>query len=107
MDDTDAFFTHTVVGAPFSVVLGRRMNAQQAAASGLSVDLADGRVRLGQPWTDAWLLGRAGNNRGQPRRRPSTTLRWLERHALLLAGAGLAALAAAGALLTFGVRPWL
>lgn len=104
MNDSDAFFTHTIVGAPFSVLLGRRRPGTTAAAAGLEVDLAGAEIRLSAPWQDAFILGRAADTRGHPRRRPGALLRWLERHALLVAGVGLGALA--GALLLIGARLW-
>jgi hypothetical protein len=107
MTDNDAFFTHTIVGAPFSVLLGRRRSGQDAAAAGIEVDLAGAEVRLGTPWQDAFILGRAADTRGRPRRRPGTALRWLERHALLVAAAGLAALACSGVVLLIGLKPWI
>lgn len=104
MNDSDAFFTHTIVGAPFSVLLGRRRPGTGATAAGIEVDLAGADVRLGTPWQDAFILGRAADARGLPRRRPGAGLRWLERHALAVAGVGLGALAAA--LLLTGWRLW-
>jgi len=104
MNDSDAFFTHTIVGAPFSVLLGRRRPGRDAAAAGLEIDLAGAEVHLGAPWQDAFILGRAADASGQPRRRPGALLRWLERHALLVAGVGLGALAVT--LLLIGARLW-
>lgn len=107
MTDSDAFFTHTIVGAPFSVLLGRRRPGQDAAAAGIEVDLAGAEVRLGTPWQDAFFLGRAADSSGKPRRRPGAALRWLERHALLVAVAGLVAMAGALIVLLIGLKPWI
>lgn len=107
MTDNDAFFTHTIVGAPFSVLLGRRRPGRGGAAAGIEVDLGGAEVRLGTPWQDAFFLGRAADTSGQPRRRPGAALRWLERHALLVAAAGLAAMAGALIVLLIGLKPWI
>lgn len=104
MNDSDAFFTHTIVGAPFSVLLGQRRPGKGAAAAGIEVDLAGADIRLGTPWQDAFILGRAADARGLPRRRPGVWLRRLERHALAVAGVGLGALVAA--LLLAGRQLW-
>ena len=100
MDEQDAFFTQAVVGAPFSVLLGRRLSPGAAQAQGLELDPADGSTRLSPAW-QPWVIERLHEQApGVPRRRPKPLRRWLERHALgiallglcaLLAGAGLAA----------------
>jgi hypothetical protein len=94
VDDPDTFFTLTIVGAPASLMLGRRMAPAQARAQGLDVDLGTGLARLTETWRDHALLGRPQDDTGRPRRRPGPTLRWMERHALGIALAGTAALAA-------------
>jgi hypothetical protein len=94
MDDSDAFFTRTIVGAPCSLLLGRRITPAQAGEMGLELDLCSGRVRLPQAWADFALLGRINDSRGRPRRRPGVVTRWLERYALVVAVTGLVALAA-------------
>ena len=44
MDETDAFFTHTIVGAPFSLLMGRRMGSEAAQAAGRNtLDVETGR----------------------------------------------------------------
>ncbi len=89
MDETDAFFTHTIVGAPFSVLMGRRLNASDFARQGLDVDLAAGTHRLSDSWHEWWVLSHAGDFPGRPRPRPGRLRLWMERHALWLALLGL------------------
>lgn len=89
MDETDAFFTHTIVGAPFSVLMGRRLTSNDAVQQGLDVDLGAGGHRLTDSWHEWWVLSHAGDHPGRPRPRPSTLRLQLERHALWLALLGL------------------
>lgn len=104
MDSTDAFFTHTIVGAPLSVLLGRRLTAADTPAQGLHVNLKDGQARLSPLWQEWVLLGHAGDRVGQPRLRPGRLRRLLERHALWLALAGLLALG--GTAVFWGLMQW-
>ena len=104
MDDTDAFFTLTIVGAPTTWMLGRRLSATQARAQGVRVDLDSGRVRLSRAWRDLALPGHEAGVDGRPRRRPGPAMRWLARHALPIAALGLAGLAASAIVL--GVAAW-
>jgi len=90
MDETDAFFTHTIVGSPFSVLMGRRLTAADIAAQGLDVDLAAGTHRLSDSWHDWWVVSHATDQPGRPRPRPGKLRLWLERHAIWLALLGLA-----------------
>ncbi|MDP2015100.1 hypothetical protein [Hydrogenophaga sp.] len=85
MDETDAFFTHTIVGAPFSVLLGRRQGPSSASTQGLEVPLGDGSVGLSEGWRGWALLDHVDTPAGKPRPRPKVLRRWLERHALLIA----------------------
>lgn len=106
MDEQDAFFTHGIVGAPFSVLLGRRMRADGRKAQGLRLDPASGDSRLSSTWKP-WAMERlAALPPGQPRRRPKPLRRWLERHALAIAALGLAALAT-GLALSAWSQGWL
>lgn len=89
MEDNDAFFTQTIVGAPFSVLLGRQLDAQRAPAEGVEINLRSAEARLSGGWAEWLLIRRAGDNVGQPRLRPGRLRRWLERHALWLALLGL------------------
>lgn len=89
MDETDAFFTHTIVGAPFSVLLGRRQGPSSESTQGLEVPLGDGSVSLSEGWRSWALLDHLDTPAGQPRRRPKRLRRWLERHALLIALLGI------------------
>ncbi len=89
MDETDAFFTHTIVGAPFSVLLGRRQGPSNESTQGLEVPLGDGSVSLSEGWRSWALLDHLDTPAGQPRRRPQRLRRWLERHALRIALVGI------------------
>ncbi|MCU0762696.1 MAG: hypothetical protein ACK40L_13920 [Hydrogenophaga sp.] len=92
MNDSDAFFTHTIVGAPFSVVLGRRLGPRHTSTSGIEFHLGTGHHRLSEVWND-WLVSNpAFDVPGRPRRRPGRYRRILERHAFWLACFGLASL---------------
>jgi hypothetical protein len=93
--DIDAFFTQSIVGTPFSIALGQRLSSAQARELGLEVPLDSRAARLGRAWQDAALLRGAEFAQG-PRPRPGAVRRWLERHALVLAGLGLGSLIAAG-----------
>lgn len=89
MDETDAFFTHTIVGAPFSVLMGRRLKAGDLAAQGVDVDLAAGTHRLSDSWHDWWVMSHTSDHPGRPRLRPGRLRLWMERHAIWLALLGL------------------
>ena len=104
MNDTNAFFTQTIVGAPFSVELGQRLTREQINQSGLVVDFETGESRLTRAWRDWWVLSHAGDAAGLPRLRPGRLRRWLERHALWLALLGLTSLGASA--LIWGVVFW-
>jgi hypothetical protein len=104
MNDSDEFFTQTIVGAAFSVPLGQRLTRGQAAQNGLVIDFETGENRLTQAWRDWWVLSHAGDAAGLPRQRPGGLRRWLERHALAVAILGLASLLASA--LVWGVIFW-
>lgn len=104
MNDTNAFFTQTIVGAPFSVELGQRLTREQINQNGLVVDFETGESRLTRAWRDWWVLSHAGDAAGLPRLRPGRLRRWLERHALWLALLGLTSLGASA--LIWGVVFW-
>lgn len=106
MDEQDAFFTQAIVGAPFSVLLGRQMTAGALKAQGIDIDPAVGTARLGPAW-QAWAIERLADlPPGVPRRRPKPLRRWLERHALGLAVLGLLWLLA-GLALTARSQGWI
>ncbi len=105
MDETDAFFTQTIVGAPLTVLLGRRQSPSSLSADGLQIDLGSGETRLSRAWQEWVVLSHACDPVGQPRLRPSRWRRRLERHALLIALAGLLALA--GSAVFWGVMAWI
>lgn len=92
MDDTDAFFTHTIVGAPFTTVLGKRLPSGSIKREGVKVNVETGESFLTAVWRDWLVLSHQNDLAGQPRRRPGSLRRWLERHALWLALLGLASL---------------
>lgn len=89
MDETDAFFTQSIVGAPFSVLLGRRQVPSNASMQGLEVSLAKGDVGLTDGWRTWAVLDHLDTPAGTPRRRPRGLRRWLERHALTISLVGL------------------
>ncbi len=104
MNESDAFFTHTIVGAPFSVVLGRRLGPKEMAAAGLQVNLGTGEHRLSEIWQDWLVLDHATDRPGRPRRHPGRARQWMERHALWLAAFGLASLLLSAGL--WGALAW-
>ena len=70
MDEQDAYFTHTIVGAPFSLLMGRRMGSEAAQAAGVAVEPDTGATRLGPAW-QVWAIDRVQDwPAGMPRRRP-------------------------------------
>jgi len=101
MHERDAFFTQTIVGGPFTAFLGSRILPHR---EGLHIDLSTGADRLSEGWRDWVELGRSLDAGGLPRRWPGPLTRWLERHALVLAVLGLAALVLGGVL--FGLSFW-
>lgn len=105
MDPADAFFTQTVVGAPFTALMGRRRVPGQAGSrEGLEVDLATGRSGLTQLWREWIVLSHACDPVGQPRLRPGRWRALLERHALWVAMLGLIALGASA--VSWGLLLW-
>ncbi len=104
MDDTDAFFTQTIVGAPFTTVLGKRMRPGTVQRDGVRVNLETGDAFLTDVWRDWVVLSHQNDAAGQPRRRPGALRRWLERHALWLAMLGLFCLL--GAVIFWGMLLW-
>lgn len=84
MSDIDAYFTQSIVGAPFSAALGRR--AAAASERTVGVEMAtDGTVaQLKGFWRDEVLIGTSAAGPFM-RRIPSLQRRWLERHALVIA----------------------
>lgn len=105
MDETDAFFTQTIVGAPFSMPLGQRLTPAQASQNGLRIEFDTGQSRLTQSWHDWWVLSHAGDAPGKPRLRPTPLRRLLERHALWLALLGLISLLASA--VVWGLVFWI
>lgn len=104
MNEADAFFTHTIVGAPYTVLLGRRLSAVETINEGIAVHLPSGNQRLSEAWRDWVVLSHACDPVGQPRLRPSKLRRVLERHASVVAIVGLLSLATAT--IAWGVLVW-
>ena len=104
MDETDAFFTRTVIGPPLSVVLGRRQRRIRSLTGGLDVDLGGPGQRLDQLWRDWLITSHQDDPAGLPRRRPGRLRRWLERHALAVALAGVLSLVTG--LVLIGISTW-
>lgn len=104
MDDTDAFFTQTIVGAPFSVQLGRELKPDQLSAHGLEAHLQRDQTRLSRAWQDWIALCHASHRTGQPRRLPSQVQQWLERRALPLALLGVLGLGLSA--VSWGLMLW-
>lgn len=104
MDDNDVFFTQTIVGAPFSVMLGRRQSHASPTPEGLELNLATGESRLTRLWREWLVLSHADDPAGQTRRRPGRIRRLMERHALWIALLGLTCLAAS--LIAWGFGTW-
>lgn len=92
MDDTDAFFTQTIVGPPLSVLMGRQQSAERLSTEGLDVHLASGHAQLSARWQEWILLGHGASTLGRPRQRPGVWRRRLERHALWIALLGVLSL---------------
>jgi hypothetical protein len=106
MSETDAFFTHTIVGAPMSVLLGRQVRpGRHVVPEGLLVDLTQGQAVLSPAWQSWGITTQACAPVGIPRMRPTRARRWLERHALVIAGTGL--FCAMATAIYWGVSLWL
>lgn len=104
MNDADAFFTQTIVGAPFSVLLGRQLDPGHAPTQGIEVNMLGTETRLSKVWQDWIVMSHAYDRIGQPRHRPGRVRRWLERHALWLAALGVSSLLATAVF--WGLMQW-
>lgn len=99
MSDEEIFFTHTIVGQPLSVELGRPLQLSRdrsstaSSPSPLAVKVADVGLSVGHIWREWCLIQGAYPYPGRPRRRPGALRRFLERHALLLSLAALVMMA--------------
>ena len=89
MNDTDLFFTQTIVGAPFSVTMGRRVHAPKRHAAGVRIDLDTGESQFGAAWNDWLQIHRPRLVLGRPVPAPGRVQLWLERQALLVLVIGL------------------
>lgn len=109
MTDQDIFFTHTIVGQPMSVELGKPLvspsHAAKSGQSGLTADLGNNRFSLHPTWKEWCLITSAFPRAGVPRRKAGATRRWLERYALLLAIAALMLMGSACAMLAIVFWP--
>lgn len=105
MNDTDAFFTHTIVGAPQSVLLGRRLVRVQSQGQGMVVNLRQAEGHLTRDWKEWVVSSHACMPVGQPRMRPGRFRRFMERHAFWLAWLGLASLLVSAAF--WGYLQWI
>ena len=105
MTEADAFFTQTIVGAPLSVLLGRRMVLPASGPEGLHVRMDGAETALSPSWREWVINTRACAAVGVPRQRPGLWRCRLERHALWIAGLGLASLAASG--VAWGLLRWI
>lgn len=106
MNETDLYFTHTIVGAPQTVMLGVRVTLPSVSLHGVEVNLSQGQSRVNQAWQDWLALQQHHSVTGRPLPRPGRTRRWLLRHSLTLALLGLASLSAGLALLAWQLLPW-
>ncbi len=71
----NAFFTQTIVGAPFSVLLGHQLEADQLSVHGIEIPLRGGNTQLSRVWKDWMVLDCASEPSGKPRRRPGRVRR--------------------------------
>lgn len=92
MDSTDQYFTQAIVGPASTAFLGRRQSLPKSVGSGIEVNLRDGRVNLSPVWGEWLLVRHLDELAGVARGRPGRARRWIERHCLLIAGAGFAAM---------------
>ena len=109
MQDADLYFTHTIVGAPMTVALGRPQRAPAHHAGAMVLDAGTGRAQLTPSWGE-WLAARTATHApaGKPWRRPGSLRRFVARHAVLLAASGwLVALATAAGWAAFAAPQWL
>ena len=104
MEDSDAFFTQTIVGAPLTVMMGRRQFPGASSPEGLALNLATGESKLTRLWREWLVLSHEGDAPGQTRRRPGRVRRVLERHAMWIAILGLSSMATS--LVVWGLIAW-
>lgn len=104
MNDTNAFFTQTIVGAPFSVLLGHQLDPGRSPTTGIEVNMLGADTRLSQGWKDWIVLSHACDRIGQPHHRPGRVRRWLERHALWMAALGVSSLLTSAVI--WGLLQW-
>lgn len=102
VSETDEFFTLAIVGTPVSMLMGPRRAIPARGIPAIEVNNASGLAKLGEQWREVALLGSNSASPGRPQRRPGRLRRLAERHALVIAGFGMTALAAA--VLLLGMR---
>jgi hypothetical protein len=89
MNDTDLYFTQTIVGAPRDVELGEPVNLPMYRKNGIEVDLRTGEGSLRH--LQNWLLTPSLFERSVKPRRATPGLReWVHRYSLVLGLLGLA-----------------
>ncbi len=112
MQEADLYFTHTIVGAPFTVPLGKPQQLPALHRDALSISARSGRLQLGGDWL-SWfsVYARGQAPIGAPWRVPGKFRRFLMRYALVLALSGwlvaaLLAAAVAGVLAYQATDSW-
>ena len=83
--NTSAFLTHCIVGAPHSILLGKRQLPAVDAETGLVVGMKTGLFSFSAAWSDWWVLSHDLDKPGKPKANPSKLRLYLERHALVIA----------------------
>ncbi len=89
MNETDRYFTQTIVGAPWDVELGEPVRLPMYRKNGIEVDLRTGEGSLRH--LQNWLLTPSALERATRPRRATPGLReWLQRHSLVFGLLGVA-----------------
>lgn len=89
MHETDLYFTHTIVGAPLTLALGKPQQLPALHRDALTISARTGRQELGEDWRQWFSVYTRGQAPvGYPWRVPSRFRRFLMRYALLLAISG-------------------
>ena len=83
--NTSAFLTHCIVGAPHSILLGKRQLPAVGAETGLAIGMKTGLFSFSAAWSDWCVLSHDLDKPGKPKEYPSKLRLYLERHALVIA----------------------